>query len=77
MNTYFAIFGIGTTELLLIFAAILLIFGGKKLPELARSIGQSVNEIKKSAGSAGQLKQEVQTQVAEVKDNFNRTDPKI
>jgi len=40
-------FGLGTTELLLILLAILLIFGGSKLPQLARGLGKSVNEFKK------------------------------
>ena len=37
---------IGTTEIILILALILLIFGSKKLPELARAIGKSVVELK-------------------------------
>jgi sec-independent protein translocase protein TatA len=53
----FAILGIGTSELLIILTAIVLLFGAKRLPELARSVGQSVQELKKSASSAGQIKQ--------------------
>ena len=34
-------------ELLVILVIILVLFGGKKLPELARSIGQSVKEVRK------------------------------
>ncbi|MGM9846603.1 MAG: twin-arginine translocase TatA/TatE family subunit [Muribaculaceae bacterium] len=37
---------IGTTELLLIGAIILLLFGGKKLPELMKGIGQGVRSFK-------------------------------
>ena len=38
--------GIGTGEILLIILAILLIFGGKKIPELMRGMGKGVKEFK-------------------------------
>ena len=38
----------GMPELLLIFGAITLLFGGKKIPELARGMGQAVREFRKS-----------------------------
>jgi len=41
-------FGVGMGELLIIFFIILLLFGGKKLPELARSIGTAVHEYTKA-----------------------------
>lgn len=37
---------IGTTEILVIGGVALLIFGGKKLPELMRSMGKGVQEFK-------------------------------
>lgn len=38
--------GIGTGEIILIVLAILLLFGGKKLPELMRGVGKGVKEFK-------------------------------
>lgn len=41
--------GIGTTEVVVIGLVLLLMFGGKKLPELARGIGDSIREFRKAA----------------------------
>lgn len=41
-------FGIGMPELLLILAVALIVLGPKKLPELARSLGKGLAELKKS-----------------------------
>jgi sec-independent protein translocase protein TatA len=38
---------IGTSEVILIILAILLLFGGKKLPELARNLGKGISALKK------------------------------
>jgi len=42
---------IGTTELIIIFVVILILFGGKKLPELGKGIGDAIREFKKSSKS--------------------------
>jgi len=39
--------GLGTGELLVVLAVILVLFGGAKLPKLARSLGQAQSEFKK------------------------------
>ena len=44
-----AIFGLGGPELILIFAVLLLLFGGAKLPSLAKGLGQSIREFKKAS----------------------------
>ena len=41
------IFGLGTTEIILILVVFLIFFGKDKLPELAKSIGTSFKELKK------------------------------
>ena len=48
MATIFAGF-IGGWELVLILAVVLILFGAKKLPELARGLGQGIKEFKKAS----------------------------
>ena len=52
-------FGLGTGEILIILFIILLLFGAKKLPELAKGLGKGVNEFKKASN--------------EIKDEVNKT----
>jgi sec-independent protein translocase protein TatA len=40
---------LGAPELLIVLAVILVLFGGSKLPKLARSLGQAQTEFKKGA----------------------------
>jgi|TARA_B100000959_G_C14536288_1_gene441678 sec-independent protein translocase protein TatA len=40
---------LGTMEIVLIVLAIVVLFGGKKIPELARGIGTAFKEFRKSA----------------------------
>ncbi len=42
----FAIMGLGGQEMILIFLALLLLFGAKKIPELARGLGKGIKEFK-------------------------------
>jgi len=41
------LFALGTPEIILIALVVLLIFGGKKIPDLMRGIGKGVNQFKK------------------------------
>jgi sec-independent protein translocase protein TatA len=54
MNCMFAMFSLGGGELILIGAVVVLMFGAKKLPQLARGLGESIKEFKKATreGSA-------------------------
>lgn len=46
MNTLLFLGSIGTSEILLIAFVVLLLFGGKKIPELMRGIGKGVRNFK-------------------------------
>ena len=48
MNTPLIAWTLGGPEILLIFVIVLLLFGAKKLPQLARGIGQASGELKKA-----------------------------
>ncbi|HEV7454423.1 MAG TPA: twin-arginine translocase TatA/TatE family subunit [Candidatus Saccharimonadales bacterium] len=50
MNS-FGFLDLGAPELIIILAIVLLLFGGKKLPELSRSLGASMREIKNGMSS--------------------------
>jgi len=41
------ILGLGTPELIVILVILLLLFGGSKLPQLAKSLGSSMKELRK------------------------------
>jgi len=48
MNTLFAAM-LGGWEMILILAVVLILFGARKLPELAKGLGQGIKEFKKAA----------------------------
>lgn len=49
-------FGVGSQELMVIFIIVLILFGGQKLPEVARSLGKSLREFKKGMDEAAESK---------------------
>ena len=46
LNGILAFFNFGTGEVIVIVAVILLLFGGKKIPELMKGIGKGVNSFR-------------------------------
>lgn len=52
--TYFAdILGLGTPELIIILVILILLFGAAKLPQLAKSVGSSMKELRKGMQDDG------------------------
>lgn len=47
MSSMTLLFALGMPEIILIALVVLLIFGGKKIPELMRGVGKGVTEFKK------------------------------
>ena len=56
---------IGTTELMLIAGIALLLFGGKKLPEMMRGLGQGVSEFKRGTREITEPLNEVKQEIVE------------
>ena len=46
LNGILALYNLGTGEIIIIVAIILLLFGGKKIPELMRGLGKGVKSFK-------------------------------
>ena len=51
-NINIAFFNLGPWEILLILIVILILFGARRLPELARGLGQGINEFRDAVDSS-------------------------
>ncbi len=71
MNIMFAAF-FGGWEVVLILAVVLVLFGAKKLPELAKGLGQGIKEFKKATR---EVTDEIQS-AANVDDTYSSLPPK-
>ena len=58
-------FGLGAGEILIILFIVLLLFGAKKLPELAKGLGKGMNEFKKASN---EVKEEIK-EVSKIKED--------
>lgn len=65
MNSLLFIGGLGLPELLVIVFVVLLLFGGKKLPELMHGMGKGVRSFKEGMN---EVKKEVEVKEDEDKD---------
>ena len=66
-------FGIGMPEMLLILAVALIVFGPKKLPELAKSLGKAIREFKTATADIKESLK-VDDDLIEIKKNLRKTD---
>ncbi|MDP3259972.1 MAG: Sec-independent protein translocase protein TatB [Thermodesulfovibrionales bacterium] len=64
-------FDIGMQELILIFIVALLVFGPKRLPELGRTIGKGMAEIKKAMYG---VKEQIDSELHDIKDPMSHLD---
>ncbi len=62
--------GLGGPELLLILAVILLLFGAKRLPQLANALGSSVGSFKKGLKEGSTETQVVETEAQKLPENI-------
>jgi sec-independent protein translocase protein TatA len=46
LNSIFLLFGLGGSEMIIVLVIVLLLFGGKKIPELMKGLGKGVKEFK-------------------------------
>ena len=51
MLSHFAFLDLGAPELIIILAIVLLLFGGKNLPKLSKSLGEAMRELRKGLSS--------------------------
>lgn len=49
MNLNVILIALGPTEIILIVLVVVLLFGGRKIPELMRGLGQGMKEFKKAS----------------------------
>ena len=67
LNGILALFNLGTGEIIIIVAIILLLFGGKKIPELMRGLGKGVKSFKQGMN-------EIEDEIKKPVDDLDKKD---
>ncbi len=66
---------LGITEILLILVVIVILFGGKRIPELARALGRASYEYKKAKNIIKDEARELKEAIEETVDKPEKFDP--
>lgn len=67
-------FNIGTQEMILVLVIALIVFGPKKLPEIGRTVGRTLRELKRASN---ELMSAVQTPFEDIKEQVSVDSYKI
>jgi len=59
---------IGGTEIVIIVLVVLVLFGARRIPEMARGLGKGINEFKKAADD---IKKEIRENSGDISDDIN------
>ncbi len=73
MGFYLLLFGISEFEFIIILAVLVVVLGPKKLPEIARTIGRAVNEMRRATTD---IKREINSEIRKVDIEKDITNPK-
>jgi len=64
----------GMSEWLIILLVVVLLFGGKKIPELMRGIGKGVKEFKNAANETDEVKKEINQASSDIDNPSTKKD---
>ena len=74
MKTILLFQNFGLWEILIIALVILLIFGGKKIPELMKGLGKGVKSFKAGMAEAEKDLQDIKKDADKPEDNYNKSE---
>jgi TatA/E family protein of Tat protein translocase len=68
------LFGVSMGEIVLIFLVVLMLFGSKTIPDLARSLGKGMNEFRKATED---IKREFEQSTTEIKEELSKIETNV